>query len=865
MRSLFSGTSRIAGKPGAENINPDQLLWQMTKFDGEGQLILDADDDFLANRFYRSEGLNFRTPGKFELNKSTLVQSPLDSSGGTTATIQGSAFTDVTGTSTTVNTDDKRLNVALDEIQSTAHTPGAGVVQVDYYIYSEGAQFTTIEGSAMELGHGNGEVSGSDFRLHLADSRCKTDDLSGLSTVPYEVNWYTYISDNTTRLFAQYQILNVTNPNDPKTVYLSGMVFDTADAAGTKTHTAQFTPVAGKTYRFVTILGFTEEPSTRLLVDKITYGPAQDPTDSVRVSVYNSTGAAEVSGSAKTVFLTNTSTLNVVSVVYTAAAATDYKYRVRFADGQQRPIVDKTVTTIQSTSAWTLDCLELGQGGNLWLGGHRSATSPQTWIYDFANNIWDDKVALNDAANNSTFVAFAHTDKFQYALMSDNTVQQFTTAAENDYTAAMSGTATGVGMCITQDRLCVLTEDATNGVTVRTFAVDADVSGGVTAQLTSTPVTTALNTADSALRQRMTATPDGAVFYVNYSDVTTKIYQVDFSQATVVAKEIGFLGNGIKATAICFSGGLTFIAGQFQAETGQTGRSALWVLDQNNIIQRVGYFRRPDPDSRAPQYMVDYQNDLWILQGDMVWRYAHTTGGLYLEYQLDAKTPANQMALAVTQGHQFALFTEEVHVTGSVGTYRTAGQNNYLSSIYDFSLPGVRKILDRIDVLTETMPADTDVKIEYQIDNSGTWVPAATFTSGSNHRVGISTQDSSVQFSALQIRCTLGSLTGVSTPAVTAIIPRAFPVEFEEFIDLVLLCSDEDSGFHVDDQIATGADLARNIRSLCANGNYVSFVDAYDSQQLDDAPEYTVRVESFEQQHVRQGESRMVVSLRVMS
>src|SRR5512143_229363 len=143
---------QIFGRSGAE-ITDNRLVWYVTDFEGEGQVVLDPQDPDSAKRFYRSEGLNFRIPGQGSLNKSVLTEIP-DNIAGAASTQQGAAdFADVTGTSTVVATDDRRLNALNDVVGSTAVTPGANNVQVDFYLYHEtwADYATTIEGNDLGI------------------------------------------------------------------------------------------------------------------------------------------------------------------------------------------------------------------------------------------------------------------------------------------------------------------------------------------------------------------------------------------------------------------------------------------------------------------------------------------------------------------------------------------------------------------------------------------------------------------------------------------------------------------------------------------------------------------------------------------
>ena len=872
-RSLLNSSVAIQGQPGARNINPDQLRWDSTEFVGEGQISLKADDEVLAHRFYLSEGLDFRTPGQFKLNLSTVVQAPADSTGGATDTDEGDTWTDVTGTSVVVNTTDRRLAVVNDEIQGPVFTPGASQVQSEFFIYNEGIQYTTIEGSAMILKAGAGSTDGTDFRLHKEGSVARTADAAGTGLTaakPREVNWYVFKNATSqAHPSAKFLILNVTGQNE--IVVHESPAVKITETTSTLAYTTSFTPASGKVYQFRTVYYNDRGENVRLIIDKVTHGQGIDPNITVRVSIWNDSGAAEVSGTVKTVTVANTSTLNIVNVTWTAAAATNYKARVRYTVGNQRPIVDKTIQRTQATGAWTFDDIELGLGGNIILAGHRSGAASNFWKYNFSTDAWTEVQSLTGATN-ITIRALAHTDKWQYFLGSDGIVYQAdAVTTDNDYIAAVTG---AVGMAICQNRMFILSEDATNGVDVATYAVDADVSVAVTAQLATTEVSSGLNTADTGLRQRMVGTPTGARFFLNFSDVTSVIYEADTSTGALVVSEIARLDVGAKATCISYAGGLTFIGGQMLAETGETPISTLWAIDQQDQLVRVGDFRPTDPDANAPQKMVPYDTSLWILQGAFVWRYFLRTGGLFCEYELAASDATKQMGIAVVKNHQFALFSGEgSHTTGSVGTYRSAGtadSNRWTSSVNDFGLPGVTKQLDFIEVSTDTLPASTSVSIEYQKNQSGTWVALSTLTSGSKHRITSDSGQDTVTFETLQLRVTLQSLTGVNTPTVRAISARAFPAEFEEFFDLLVNCNDEDSVYRVQGRQVRGHEIAQAIIDMQKSKETTTLEFGYHADRTNpvgaqvNIPVYLVRVEDFDRVGTKQGESSMRVRLRVL-
>jgi hypothetical protein len=162
-RPIFRQGIDITGKPGSQNLREDRLLWHITDWGGgEGQVVLQNDDDASARRFFRSEGLNARTAGQLELNRSIVQNNPQDATGGSTDTSEGSAWTAITGSITDTGTD-TRLDSLTTVAQSVAWTPGAGQVQAKFHLYKEAAQTTTVEGSGFSKLGGPGQLSGDDW------------------------------------------------------------------------------------------------------------------------------------------------------------------------------------------------------------------------------------------------------------------------------------------------------------------------------------------------------------------------------------------------------------------------------------------------------------------------------------------------------------------------------------------------------------------------------------------------------------------------------------------------------------------------------------------------------------------------------
>ena len=907
-RSIFAEQFSITGIPGAQNLRQEDLIWAITNFDGEGQVVLDHDDPDSARLFYRSEGLDFRVPGQFSLNKSSVVQT-LPLAGPTATTYQGNAdMTDITGTSTTSGTD-RKLTTSGDVIGTSAnYAPGAANVQVDFYLYTEAFADldVSIAGSSLKLESGDGAVSGSDFRLKPGATARTTTKESGTdftAGVQQRVEVYAHRADSEAQGIGRLQVIDVTNGRR-NVVAGSGPIapnmFGDADNPTTPSITVNFTSGTNRDYQFhmhwdplqgvKSPSGIGTEPNPNLLVDEIRFGPEVAP-GLATLTVYNQTAGSVVN--TKSVAVTATAAGNLTgSMTFLAAAATNYRFRVTHqSSGPHDPWVDKITATLQSATAWTMDCIEVGLGGRIWAGAHAAAADSRIWRYDPQSDAWEDSggtvgsfATLNDGAATTDYTvrALAHSDAFEYVLLSGDEVYTVTTAGADDRYAYFSANGRDlVGMTIAQERLLLMSED-TNGVIIYSVPLD-DTStnpwnlnnAALSAGVQTLTITAGQKTPDTNLRQRMCSTPTGARFFVNYGDATSKIYEVDAaSSSTLTHRELADLGHGVVAKAIAYEGGLTFIAGSYVAESDQSSRAALWYIDANGVLERLGFFREDAPSGAHAVDLEPYQTNLYILQGPDVWRYDLRGGGLFLEYTLNPTASTEARSLAVSEGRTFALYEDELWVTGTESSYRQSSSgtnpvstNMFISSINDYGLPGVAKSLVKVRLLTydfANWSPGTQVLLHYQTDQDGTWTPIGVATSGSQNTFIVASDQDPVTFNTLQIRAIPQSLTGSFTPYVLGIIVTATAAEDEEYFDLVLRCEDEDSSDRVDGQQTSGAAKAQHLLNLWRAGTPVTFRDGYASDEAGVAPSYLTVIRDVRDERIAQGEGRVIVTLKVV-
>lgn len=887
-RSLFAEQFNISGIPGARNLRQEDMVIALTNFDGEGQVSYDNSDEDSYRLFYRSEGINTRVQGQFSLLKSAISQT-LPLAGPSATTYQGNAdFTDITGTSTTSGTD-RKLTASGDIVGTTANfAPGAGNCVADFYLFSDGfaTTATTIAGSSWKIAQGDGAVSGSDLRIR-GNSTGRTDGLEGgvdlFAGAPARVEFYLHSAEERTLSQAiQVMVMDTTGSNQnivtQRVVY--GDAIDTTDNPSTPVAALTFTPTSAHTYQFRV---YNTGGSPAILVDSAKYGREPSPSLAT-VTVYNQTGSVALA--TKTVSVSSSAAgAKVASIPFTSAAATNYRFRVTRTGSQPQGLwVDKVIATDSSGTAWTFDALEVGLGGRVFAAGHASGSETAVWRYDPTDDTWEDAsnvvgaFALLTGTSNETVRALAHNDTLEYVLLPTAVWTVDDTGADAQHTEFSGNSRDLVGMCIAQNRVMLLAEDD-EGYAIYSVPLDpASVppydlnTAAFDANCRALYVAAGEKVPDTTLRARMCSTPTGARYFVNYGDSTCKVYEVDGSGANLVERELADLGHGVIGKAIAYENGLTFVTVEYVAETDQAAQNAIIYIDANGVPERLGFFREDDPLGEPVIDIEPYQTDIYFLQSGFIYRYSTRFGGLTQEYALATEsTTGDPRALAVTQGRIFALYENEVWVTGTEDTYRQSAEgtnpvstNVYISSLMDYGLPGVQKALTKIKVLTFDFAAwgpDSQVTISYQVNQDGEWHQAGIANTGSETEFTIP----GAVFDVLQVRAIPESLTGSDTPYVRAIIITARAADNDEYFDLVLRTEDEDSSDHIDGQQVSGGTKAQQVVSLWRSGTPFTFDDGYASKDPGVFESYLVTIQDLRVEQSAVGEGRLVTTLKVVS
>ncbi|KKK56166.1 hypothetical protein LCGC14_3067260, partial [marine sediment metagenome] len=182
------------------------------------------------------------------------------------------------------------------------------------------------------------------------------------------------------------------------------------------------------------------------------------------------------------------------------------------------------------------------------------------------------------------------------------------------------------------------------------------------------------------------------------------------------------------------------------------------------------------------------------------------------------------------------------------------------SSVIDFDITD-DKVLLSLKLVTEPLPAATQVVVKYQIDQDGTWLTAGTHSTdtATEKEFIISTSSTTRTFRNLQLRLELTGTASV-TPVVSSLRVFATVVKGLRFWNLILDCSDEMGALQ--DRAWDGEKLIDNIETAGDSGDVVAFKDGYHSLRPNDFNAHDVIVDDYDIVMDRPGEGAAHVRLR---
>ena len=251
------------------------------------------------------------------------------------------------------------------------------------------------------------------------------------------------------------------------------------------------------------------------------------------------------------------------------------------------------------------------------------------------------------------------------------------------------------------------------------------------------------------------------------------------------------LPKGFTGKALEVANGVVFVSGNYDdATSGEKGIGALFGLSLATFRRGLLAVFRPDTDTLFMQEMRQGLGNTLILgtrAALFAFIYDMETGAVSLLDKLAATTTL----LAVgTYKSRRVVVTDTA--AAQVRSYKTdddgdtqtgsGGDFDVLSGIYDFDMPFEKKTLFGITVVYKPITAaNTTIEVQYQKDESGTWVSAGTINSASTGAsagrtfLAVSTKTSTVDFRVLRLRFKGSATASAVQPIVYKVAAWALP------------------------------------------------------------------------------------------
>lgn len=322
---------------------------------------------------------------------------------------------------------------------------------------------------------------------------------------------------------------------------------------------------------------------------------------------------------------------------------------------------------------------------------------------------------------------------------------------------------------------------------------------------------------------------DNNVIFMRANEGSTELFEwkLDTQTGKQAPRRFWTMPEGFTGLEFCIHTGVVFVAGHYQ------DRAALWgysLVNKQPLF--LGYFM---------EAVTGTKNVLWIAPsyGAQVMIGCDDGTDSYV-YVYDAEEDAFSLLDKFTMtsdvryyaGITFAkrriiaghLDSTTTKVTRwNLDTDTPAGSWDWTSSAHDFGYPQDEKVLLGFHVVNDPSVAAGTVDLDYQIDESGSWVDSGTdCAAGSKHTyMQISDGSSTVKFRTLRFR-----LNGSSGARVLSAYARVYINSKQEVWRLKLdLDNEPGTKRRPSNRTANSTKLRNNLHTLVSDGNVVTFLD----------------------------------------
>jgi len=505
------------------------------------------------------------------------------------------------------------------------------------------------------------------------------------------------------------------------------------------------------------------------------------------------------------------------------------------ANPRVRGAVTSPPTSAQATANLTLTTGSATEwhttqvGGKIWAGANRdifySSDSGVTWAkygtsfgagYHVDGMTHDGSLAWVTASNGST----RSTVRLHADLTTLTTVVSDVTSANRSYGMAY---LEGKVYMWTGGALYEYDTQGTLPITHRDTTSNANPANKVFAPATATP---------ASFNAGMVASDTSIVFFTSSAGETI-VYEYKYNAATnvFVGRKIWQPATGLTAKQICYSMGVVYLLGDYGDQTALMGMSL--INREPLYLSTVGLpYSSEAGATLTPRALAGSYGSSVIGACDD----GTTTYYFVYDAEIDSFSELDQRTIAAdgtayamsTVGKKRLSFCNKADTAGRVNSWKQdndtpAGGWGLVTVAHHINFPYDEKVLFSIQVVQDPSIAAGTVQVEYQIDESGTWVSAGTTGAGVKYtNFAVSTGSSTVKFRLLRLR-----LTGASGARLFNVTARAYINAYQETWRMRLRLDKESAGLNQrpsNRQVSAGA-LRSYLQTLVNNRNVVTFLD----------------------------------------
>lgn len=513
-----------------------------------------------------------------------------------------------------------------------------------------------------------------------------------------------------------------------------------------------------------------------------------------------------------------------------------------------------------------------GVGGRVWAIGNRQAHYSDNAGETFTAHPSNPLAGVSDIAK-----AVAGNEDAIWAVFWDGTlrnIRKLTTAASTEVvTGGQSASIPDLGATVFRGRLYTW-----NGRKLFEYDIEDTLPLGTGSRRVAFNL--GLDTASLiGVRGGMVA-GETRLYFFSANLGVTQVYEYRHRGG---ARPMWKLPLGFTGESISYQLGVLFVFGHFGSDAVSSGRGAIYALPLASrsplFINWVREAENLRPQRSAPSY------------GAQVMFTTDNTSRVFIyDMELDAVSmmdiPTTTLAIGdVLTNQKYRLVA--MYDTGSSGVgnytiYRysddqlaNAETNTAIpeveTGVWEFDYPNETKTLLGFHVAHTPLVAGQSILVEYQIDESNSWVSAGSVTATGGvgrHFLAVSTDASTIKFQNLKWRVSAPAAgVGVAPPVIRSVTAEASLPGYDEVWDLIVKVNDEQNQSRTSKRKVDSVRLRDNLELLATNGNIAAFKDGYRYHVKSDTAdvgykEYDVVVENPTDIITHNAEGIMAVRLR---